>query len=84
MLIRTYCFKNIWSNINNLFYCARTTHAAFFDYDQDGDLDVYILNNSFIPVTTLGYNDKRDLRDSNWDVPLHLKASMRPTLNSPM
>src|SRR5688572_28058180 len=27
-----------------------TTHAAFFDYDLDGDLDCYILNNSFIPV----------------------------------
>ncbi len=26
-----------------------TTHAAFFDYDLDGDLDVYLLNNSFIP-----------------------------------
>jgi enediyne biosynthesis protein E4 len=24
-----------------------TTHAAFFDYDLDGDLDCYILNNSF-------------------------------------
>jgi len=24
-----------------------TTHASFFDYDKDGDLDAYILNNSY-------------------------------------
>ena len=47
----------------NLADSGITTHAAFFDYDLDGDLDVYVLNNSFIPVTTLGYNDKRELRD---------------------
>ncbi len=27
-----------------------TTHISFFDYDLDGDLDAYILNNSFISV----------------------------------
>lgn len=58
----------------NLADSGITTHAAFFDYDLDGDLDVYILNNSFIPVTTLGYNDKRDLRDIDWNVPQQLKG----------
>lgn len=46
-----------------------TTHAAFFDYDGDGDLDVYILNNSFIPVSSLGYNNKRELRAKDWNLP---------------
>ena len=46
-----------------------TTHAAFFDYDGDGDLDVYILNNSFIPVSSLGYVNKRDLRSQDWNLP---------------
>ncbi|WBL27122.1 VCBS repeat-containing protein [Zunongwangia sp. HGR-M22] len=46
-----------------------TTHAAFFDYELDGDLDVYILNNSFIPVSSLGYNNKRELRGKDWNLP---------------
>ncbi|HKC36655.1 MAG TPA: VCBS repeat-containing protein, partial [Chitinophagaceae bacterium] len=45
-----------------------TTHAAFFDYDLDGDLDCYILNNSFIPVNTLNYDNKRELRAEDWPV----------------
>ena len=36
----------------NLADTGITTHAAFFDYDKDGDLDCYILNNSFIPVSS--------------------------------
>ncbi|WP_396635566.1 VCBS repeat-containing protein [Maribacter sp. R77961] len=51
-----------------------TTQATFFDYDKDGDLDVYILNNSFIPVSSLGYSDKRDLRSEDWDIPDMLKG----------
>src|SRR5204862_6388530 len=45
-----------------------TTHAAFFDYDLDGDMDCYILNNSFIPVNTLNYSNKRELSAVDWIV----------------
>lgn len=58
----------------NLADTGITTHAAFFDYDKDGDLDVYILNNSFIPVSSLNYSNKRELRDKDWDVADILKG----------
>jgi hypothetical protein len=51
-----------------------TTHAAFLDYDGDGDLDVYILNNSFIPINTLNYANKRELKAADWPVSDFLKG----------
>ncbi|MGB0948577.1 MAG: CRTAC1 family protein, partial [Marinirhabdus sp.] len=53
----------------NLAKTGFTTHATFFDYDKDGDLDAYILNNSNIPVSTLGFAHQREVRAQNWDVP---------------
>jgi len=51
-----------------------TSQAAFFDYDLDGDLDAYILNNSFIPVNTLNYANDRNLRAKDWPVKDFLKG----------
>lgn len=41
-----------------------TTHVAFFDYDHDGDLDCFVLNNSYRPIESFGYNRSiRNVRD---------------------
>ncbi len=40
-----------------------STHAAFFDYDFDGDLDMFLLENSSFPVNKLGLSNIRDKRD---------------------
>ena len=51
----------------NLAKTGFSTHATFFDYDKDGDLDAYILNNSNIPVSSLGYAEQRDIRAQDWE-----------------
>lgn len=51
-----------------------TTQVAFFDYDMDGDLDCFIVNNSPIPVNTLNYANKRDLPAENWPIKDFLKG----------
>ncbi|MCM4156558.1 VCBS repeat-containing protein [Gramella sp. AN32] len=51
----------------NLAKTGFSTHASFFDYDKDGDLDAYILNNSNIPVSSLGYAEQRHVRAQDWE-----------------
>lgn len=41
-----------------------STQAAFFDYDRDGRLDMYLVNNSFRPITSFGLKNIRNVRDS--------------------
>ncbi|MFN5134730.1 MAG: VCBS repeat-containing protein, partial [Chitinophagaceae bacterium] len=51
-----------------------TTHASFFDYDLDGDLDCFMVNNSPMPVNTFNYANMRDLPAQDWDVKEFLKG----------
>jgi hypothetical protein len=57
----TFTEKGAELNLNNDGF---GTHAAFFDYDQDGDLDCYILNNSFKNPSKIElYQSMRDKPD---------------------
>ena len=45
-------------------FSGLSTQASFFDYDLDGDLDVYLLNHSVYPNRTYGKGSKRKAIDS--------------------
>lgn len=60
-----------------------STHAVFFDYDLDGDLDAYVLNNSFRPVSTLGYENIRHERDSTGGDKLYRNPGLHPGVATP-
>jgi hypothetical protein len=53
---------------------AYTTQVSFFDYDLDGDLDCFMINNSPIPINTLGFSNRRDLPEAEWPVAEFLKG----------
>ena len=40
-----------------------STQAAFFDYDGDGDVDLFLIRNSPRPVSTLAVRNMRSVRD---------------------
>jgi enediyne biosynthesis protein E4 len=42
-----------------------STHAAFLDYDRDGRLDMFLVNNSFRPVSSFGLRNIRHVRNAN-------------------
>ncbi|HTL08045.1 MAG TPA: VCBS repeat-containing protein, partial [Chitinophagaceae bacterium] len=45
---------------------GESTQAIFFDYDKDGDLDCFVLNNSHRSIESFGYDAKQRLqRDPN-------------------
>jgi hypothetical protein len=51
-----------------------TTQVSFFDYDMDGDLDCFMINNSPVPVNSLGYPKQRNLPADQWKVADNLKG----------
>lgn len=55
-------------------YSGYCTQATFLDYDMDGDLDCFIINNSPIPFGSLNYANMRDLPEKDWAVTSNYKG----------
>jgi len=53
---------------------AYSTQVSFFDYDLDGDLDCFMINNSPIPINQLNFANRRDVPDSLWKIADFLKG----------
>lgn len=53
---------------------AYSTQVSFFDYDMDGDLDCFMIDNSPIPINQLNFANRRDLPDSLWKIADFLKG----------
>ncbi|MCH4822854.1 VCBS repeat-containing protein [Gramella lutea] len=48
----------------NLDFSGMSTHSAFFDFDLDGDLDIFLLNHSVHPNANYGVGSTRNQNDS--------------------
>ncbi|MFL5774549.1 MAG: VCBS repeat-containing protein, partial [Flavisolibacter sp.] len=67
----TFTEEGVKYGLDHSGYC---TQASFFDYDLDGDLDCFIINNSPMPINNLGYENRRNLPDEQWPVADFLKG----------
>jgi hypothetical protein len=54
-----------------------STHAAFLDYDRDGDLDLFVMNNSPKPASSFDVRNLRHVRDPNGGAKLYRNDSTR-------
>ena len=58
-----FTFKEISKEVH-LDFSGFGTQASFFDYDNDGDLDVYLLNHTVHTPRSYGKTDKRSEKDA--------------------